>query len=34
MENKIILKIKTGYYVERLKPETMKLLEVLKIKNS
>ena len=32
IENRVTFKIKTGYYLERLTPETIKLLEVLKIR--
>ena len=32
IENRIIFKIKTGYYLELLRPETMKYLEALKIR--
>ena len=32
IENKITFKIKTGYYLDLLTPETMKLIEALKIK--
>ena len=32
IENRITLKIKTGYYLELLKPETMKLLGCTKMK--
>ena len=31
IENRITLKIKTGYYLELLKPETMKLLGCTKL---
>ena len=34
MENKITFKIKTGYYLELLTPETMKLLESTKSKKA
>ena len=32
IENKITFKIKTGYYLELLTSEAMKLLEALKVK--
>ena len=32
LENRITFKIKNGYYLELLTPETMKLLEALKVK--
>ena len=31
-ENRIKFKIKTGYYIELLTPETMKLLDVLRVR--
>ena len=34
MENRITFKIKTGYYLELLTPETMKLLESTKSKTA
>ena len=34
MENRITFKIKTGYYLEFLTPETMKLLESTKSKTT
>ena len=32
IENRINFKIKTGYYLDLLTPETMKLLETLKVR--
>ena len=32
IENRITFNIKTGYYIKLLTPETMKLLEVLKVR--
>ena len=32
IENRITFRIRTGYYLQLLKPETMKLLEALKVK--